>query len=125
AVQIVIDTEAFFESRFERIHTRAARVDQSPVDIKKKQPLGIRHCELESRYTSARLGVKTNRRAKAPNKSQSSLHKSCPQPDAFGVCDLKFPWSLGFGVWANGSQTRRVHHQHGDHASEKYEQSNR
>ena len=34
-VQIVIDTETFFESRFKRMQTRAAGVDQRPIDIEK------------------------------------------------------------------------------------------
>jgi hypothetical protein len=38
-VEIVIDTETFFESRFERMHTRAARVDQRPIDIEKQKAL--------------------------------------------------------------------------------------
>ena len=33
--QIVSDTETFFESRFKRMHTRAARVDQRSIDIEK------------------------------------------------------------------------------------------
>ena len=36
-LQIVIDVEAFFERRSKRMHTRAARVDQRPIDIEKKE----------------------------------------------------------------------------------------
>src|SRR5436309_1884793 len=34
-VQIVSNTETFFESRFKRMHTRAARMNQRSIDIKK------------------------------------------------------------------------------------------
>ena len=36
-VQIIINTEAFFESRFERVDARAARMDQGAVDVEQKQ----------------------------------------------------------------------------------------
>ena len=43
-VQIIINAEAFFESRFERLDARAARVDQCAVDVEEEQAV---FCHLE------------------------------------------------------------------------------
>jgi len=45
------------ESRFERI-TPGSRVDQKSVGYQKEAALGIRHCELKSRFTSVASGKK-------------------------------------------------------------------
>jgi hypothetical protein len=37
-MQIVINPEALFESQLERMHTRAARMNQRAVDVEKEKP---------------------------------------------------------------------------------------
>ena len=38
-VQIIIDSEPLFKSKYQRVDTRAARMDQRAVDVEKQQAL--------------------------------------------------------------------------------------
>ena len=54
AMQIVSDTEALFKGRFERLNTRASRMDQRPVDVEKQEAscnCGLHFCSGALRAT--------------------------------------------------------------------------
>src|SRR5206468_12831556 len=113
-VQIVSDTEALFKGGFERLNTRASRMDQRPVEVEKHEA----SCNCGLHFCSGAL--------RATRECCDSGYAALVNWRNFVTCAFQNR-EFAVAVFCRRVKTRyslqswRVHHQHGDHAPEKHE----
>ena len=91
-VQIVINAEAFFESRLERVDARAARMDQRAVDVEKQQAL-LCFCHTkndEIRMTNDEGMTKVNSRMLSEPNTEIFVSKCAP----FQILSFRFVFGV-------------------------------
>ena len=91
-VQIIINAEAFFESRFERLYARAARMDQRAVDVEEQQAfLCFFHTKNdEIRMTNDEGMTKVNSRMFSEPNTEIFVSKCAP----FQILSFRFVFGV-------------------------------